>query len=97
MLGAQIRKSAIFTLLILTVVLAVDYLLSGVIFVTPGVPYTPFMTIAITLLVAPAATFYLIRQAARVEAFQASLAAERTAASARASCTLPPRTQSAFR
>ena len=79
MLNAQIRKTAFFTLLILTVVVAVDYLLSGVLFTTPGVTYSPVMTIVITLLVSPAATFYLIQQAARVEAFQASLATERVA------------------
>jgi signal transduction histidine kinase/FixJ family two-component response regulator len=79
MLGAQIRKAALFTLLILTVVLAVDYLLNGVLFSPPGVTYSPVMTIVITLLVSPAATFYLIQQAARVEAYQASLATERAA------------------
>ena len=79
MLGAQIRKAALFTLLILTAVLAVDYLLNGVFFTTPGVTYSPVMTIVITLLVSPAATFYLIQQTARVEAFQISLATERAA------------------
>ncbi|MEQ1781478.1 MAG: ATP-binding protein [Hyphomonadaceae bacterium] len=79
MFGAQIRKAAFFTLLILTVVVAVDYLLNGVFFTTSGVVYSPVITVVITLLVAPPSTYYLIRQTARVEAFQASLEHERAA------------------
>ncbi len=79
MLGAQIRKAAVFSLLILTVVVTVDYLLNGVFFTTPGLTYSPVITIVITLLVSPASTFYLIQQTARVEAFQVSLAKERAA------------------
>ncbi len=79
MLGAQIRKAALFTLLILMVVLAADYLLNGVFFSLPGVSYSPVSTAAITLVVAPPACFFLIHQGARVEAFQASLATERAA------------------
>jgi signal transduction histidine kinase/CheY-like chemotaxis protein len=75
----QIRKTAVFTVVILAVALTADYLLSGVVFSVPGVPYSPVTTAVITLLVSPPFCFYLIRQTARVEAFQASLVNERAA------------------
>ena len=77
--GKQIRRTAVFTAVILAVALTADYVLSGVVFSVPGVPYSPVTTIVITLLVSPPFCFYLIRQTARVEAFQASLANERAA------------------
>ncbi|MEZ6031051.1 MAG: ATP-binding protein [Hyphomonadaceae bacterium] len=74
---AHIRKTAVFTAIILAVVLPFDYLFSAVLFATPSQEYTPALTIAITLLVAPPFCFFLIRQGARLEAVQASLAEER--------------------
>ena len=73
----HLRKTAIVTAIILTVVLPFDYLLAGVLFVAPNQAYTPALTIAITLLVAPPFSFFLIRQGARLESTQASLAEER--------------------
>ena len=73
----QLRRTAMFTAIILAAVIPFDYLLSGVLFIAPGQEYTPVLTIAITLLVAPPFCFFLIRQGARLEAVQASLAEER--------------------
>ena len=73
----QIRKTAVVTAIILAVVLPFDYLFSGVLFLQPGQVYSAPVTIAITLLVAPPFSFFLIRQGARLEAAQAQLAEER--------------------
>jgi signal transduction histidine kinase/ActR/RegA family two-component response regulator len=73
----QLRRTAMFTAIILAAVIPFDYLFSGVLFIAPGQEYTPILTIAITLLVAPPFCFFLIRQGARLEAVQASLAEER--------------------
>ena len=73
----QIRRTAAFTAIIMLVVLPMDYLFSGVLFHDQGAAYTPVLTIVVTLLVAPPFSFFLIRQGARLEAAQASLAEER--------------------
>jgi signal transduction histidine kinase/FixJ family two-component response regulator len=73
----HLRKTAIVTAIILAVVLPCDYVLAGVLFKSPGQEYSGFLTVAITLLVAPPFSFFLIRQGSRLEATQASLAAER--------------------
>lgn len=78
MLSAQVRKVAVLTAIILVVVLAIDVTISAVLFPDPHKPYTPWTTIIITLAVAPPFSFYLIRQADRVQAAQAALAQERT-------------------
>ena len=75
----QLQRTAVFSAVILAVALTADYLLTGVVFSGPGVSYSPVTTMLITLLVSPPFCFYLIRQTARVEAFQASLANERAA------------------
>jgi len=76
-LAAQIGRTAAFTAVVLGVVLAIDYLLTGVLFPTPGQPYSAVMTFVLTLSVAPPTIFLLIRQGLRLEAVQASLAEER--------------------
>jgi signal transduction histidine kinase/ActR/RegA family two-component response regulator len=73
----HLRKTAVVTLIILAVVLPFDYLLAGILFKAPDHEYSAVLTIAITLLVAPPFSFFLIRQGARLEAVQASLAEER--------------------
>ncbi len=73
----QIRRTAVFTAVILCVVLPFDYLFAGVLFIAPGQTYSATLTIVITLLVAPPFSFFLIRQGARLEAAQALLAEER--------------------
>ncbi len=73
----HLRKTAIVTAIILAVVLPCDYLLSGVLFKAPDHEYSAVLTIAITLLVAPPFSFFLIQQGSRLEATQASLAEER--------------------
>jgi len=78
MLASQVRRVAVLTALILAVVLAIDILVSAILFPDPHKPYSPVTTIFITLAVAPAFSFYLIHQADRVQAAQASLARERT-------------------
>ena len=78
MLSAQVRKVAIMTALILAVVLAIDILISAILFPDPHKPYSALTTIGITLAVAPPFSFYLIRQADRVQTAQAMLAQERT-------------------
>lgn len=77
MLAAQIRKAAAFTAVILVAVLIVDYVVDYLMFPDPGEVYSPWVTTAITLVVAPPFCFVLIHQAARVQAAQASLAQER--------------------
>ena len=74
MLSAQVRKVAVLTAIILVVVLTIDVVISAVLFPDPHKPYTPWTTIIITLAVAPPFSFYLIRQADRVQAAQAALA-----------------------
>jgi signal transduction histidine kinase/ActR/RegA family two-component response regulator len=76
MLRKQIWQSAIFSSVILVVVLAVDFLIAGVI-LADGALYSPLTTIFITLLVAPPFSFFLIHQNARVHSAQASLETER--------------------
>ncbi len=78
MLSAQVRKVAVLTAIILVVVLAIDITISAVLFPDPNKPYSAITTIIITLAVAPPFSFYLIRQADRVQAAQAALAQERT-------------------
>lgn len=73
----HIRRTAAFTAIIMLVVLPMDYLFSGVLFQNQGAAYTPILTVVLTLLVAPPFSFFLIRQGARLEAAQASLAEER--------------------
>ncbi|OYX46269.1 MAG: hypothetical protein B7Y90_16330 [Alphaproteobacteria bacterium 32-64-14] len=73
----HLRKTAVVTAIILAVVLPFDYLLAGILFKAPNQDYSPVLTIAITLLVAPPFSFFLIRQGARLESTQASLAEER--------------------
>jgi signal transduction histidine kinase/ActR/RegA family two-component response regulator len=73
----HLRKTAIVTAIILAVVLPADYLLAGILFKAPGQEYSGVLTVAITLLVAPPFCYFLIRQGARLEAVQASLADER--------------------
>lgn len=73
----HLRKTAIVTAIILAVVLPCDYVLAGVLFKEPDHEYSAVLTIAITLLVAPPFSFFLIRQGARLESTQASLAEER--------------------
>ena len=73
----HLRKTAITTVIILAVVLSCDYLLAGVLFKAPDHEYSAVLTITITLLVAPPFSFFLIQQGSRLEATQASLAAER--------------------
>jgi signal transduction histidine kinase/CheY-like chemotaxis protein len=76
MLRRQLTYTAVFTLAVLTVVLGLDFLVNAVWF--PGTtPYTPLLTMLITLLVAPPATFFLVQMNARVQEAQASLAEER--------------------
>jgi signal transduction histidine kinase/FixJ family two-component response regulator len=76
-LRKQIGRSAIFTLIILAVVLAVDFLMSTVI-MPDGKPWSGWSAVIITLLVAPPFTFFLIHQNARIQSAQSALAAERT-------------------
>jgi signal transduction histidine kinase/AmiR/NasT family two-component response regulator len=97
----QLRSTAMFTAIILAAVIPFDYLFSGVLFIAPGQEYTPVLTIAITLLVAPPFCFFLIRQGARLEAVQASLAEERAsrladAEAARDAAETATRTKSEF-
>ncbi|MEY2757356.1 MAG: hypothetical protein RIR33_1134 [Pseudomonadota bacterium] len=73
----HIRRTTAFTAIIMLVVLPMDYLFSGVLFQNQGAAYTPILTVVLTLLVAPPFSFFLIRQGARLEAAQASLAEER--------------------
>lgn len=74
----QIVRVAILSAVILTVVVALDYLINVVI--APGhTPYTPLVTAAIVLLVTPPATAYLIMQNAKVQRAQAAWAEERVA------------------
>ena len=73
----HLRKTAIVTAIILAVVLPCDYLLAGLLFKAPDHEYSAVLTIAITLLVAPPFSFFLIQQGSRLEATQASLAEER--------------------
>ncbi len=73
----HLRKTVIVTAIILFVVLPCDYVLAGILFKAPDQEYSAALTVAITLLVAPPFSFFLIRQGARLEATQASLAAER--------------------
>lgn len=66
------------TAIILAVVVFLDYLINVVI--APGhTPYTPIATAAITLLVTPAATAYLIMQNAKVQRALLALSQERVA------------------
>ncbi len=101
MLAAQIRKAAAFTAVILVAVLIVDYVLDYVIFYDPGEVYSPWVTTAITLVVAPPFSFILIHQAARVQAAQALLAEERArrlaeVEAARDTAEMATRTKSEF-
>ncbi len=78
MTKAQLIRTALFTGVILAIVLALDYLVNVVI--APGhAPYTPVMTAVIALLVTPAAVAYLIRQNAKIASAQNALADERVA------------------
>lgn len=74
----QIVRVAILSAVILAVAVALDYLINVVI--APGhTPYTPLVTAAIVLLVAPPAIAYLMLQNAKVQTAQAALAEERVA------------------
>ena len=74
MLSAQVRKVAVVTAVILVAVLAIDIVISVALFPDPHKPYSPLTTIIITLAVAPPFSFYLIRQADRVQTAQAASA-----------------------
>jgi signal transduction histidine kinase/FixJ family two-component response regulator len=76
MLRKQIWQSAIFSAIILIVVLLVDFMINGVLFAASG-GYDPIATIIITLLVAPGFSFFLIRQNSRIRMAQTALDEER--------------------
>lgn len=78
MTKTQMVRTAGLTAVILAVVVLLDFLVNAVLM--PGVtPYTPFATIGITLLVAPAAIAYLILQNARALRAELALEDERVA------------------
>jgi signal transduction histidine kinase len=78
MTKTQIIRTAVLTAIILAVVVFLDYLINVVI--APGhTPYTPLATVAIALLVTPAATAYLIMQNAKVQHALLALSEERVA------------------
>ncbi|MBL8549922.1 MAG: hypothetical protein JNJ73_08035 [Hyphomonadaceae bacterium] len=79
MLAKQILRTALISLAILVVAVALDYLVNVVLVPGGGANYTPLSTIGITLFVAPPFTFYLIRQHAKVERALNALAEERVA------------------
>lgn len=74
----QILRTAVISVIILAIVVALDFLVNGVLF--PGVaPYTPWVTIGITLFVAPPFVGYLIIQQAKVQRATMALQEERVA------------------
>ncbi|MDX2237675.1 MAG: ATP-binding protein [Hyphomonadaceae bacterium] len=78
MLAKQLFRTALVSLAILVVAIGLDYFLNVILMPGTG-HYTPLSTIGIVLLVAPAFTFYLIRQHAKVERALNALAEERVA------------------
>jgi len=75
---SQILRTAALTAIIVAVVVVLDYLVNVV--VMPGATaYTPLVTVAIALLVTPAAIAYLIRQNDKMQRAHAALAEERVA------------------
>lgn len=78
MVRKHIIQTATISAIILAVVMALDWLVN--VALMPGhTPYTPISTLVITLLVTPAAVYFLIRQNARVERAQTALADEHAA------------------
>jgi signal transduction histidine kinase len=74
----QIIRTAAISAIILAIVVALDFLVNGVLF--PGVaPYTPLVTILIVLLVTPPFVAYLIIQNAKVQRAMLQLTEERVA------------------
>ncbi|MDP3495913.1 MAG: ATP-binding protein [Hyphomonadaceae bacterium] len=77
MLRKHIIQTAIISLIIVAVAVAVDYLVITYL-IPDDRPYDATTTIVISLLVAPPFVFFLIHQNARVQIAQASLAEERS-------------------
>jgi signal transduction histidine kinase/FixJ family two-component response regulator len=77
MLRKHISQAAGMSLLIMIVAIGLDYFFSRYVF-RDGENYDATMVVLITWIVAPPALFHLIRQNAKVQAAQASLAEERS-------------------
>lgn len=78
MTKAQIIRTVVLTAIIVVVAVVVDYVVN--VMVAPGATaYTPLVTVAIALLVAPPAIAYLMLQNAKVQQAHQALAEERVA------------------